>query len=294
MDIFHFRKLIILIYLSCVVFNAGASSIAGRETLIGVCGHDFVMLGADTFMGSSICLTSRNIDKLRVLISPFPFTNINKKCNKLNLEQQQTILVSSSGESGDCDQLIGMITSHSSLREFEAGIGCDVNTVYNGLLEEYPISQVSTFCPGLDAESVAFIARAHISSSLRSSRQLNVCLLIAGFVRSLNLNNINQILVGEETSDLRIFPGIKTCLVPKLFWIDEYGSLQSIKYGVHGYGSNFALSILDESYHPSITESEAKKLIRKVFQQLRTRYVMNSPKHPNIKCINKNGYRILH
>jgi len=284
------RILIIIVCILIIIFNVEASSVAGQETLIGVCGRDFVMLGADSFASSSISLTSKSRDKIRVLICPFPHKFFN---NKLNIEQQQTILVSSAGDSGDCDQLVGILAAQASMREFEAGVGCDVDVVYNGPLGEYIPSSFSPSCVGLDAESVAFLARTHISSSLRSHRQLRVCLLVAGLVRSYGLKNIYQISDGDETSNMQLHSGTKSCLIPKLFWIDEYGSLQSVNYGAHGHGANFALSILDEGYHPSITQNEAEILIRRAFQQLRTRFVVNCPQHPNIKSVDVSGYRIL-
>lgn len=82
---------------------------------------------------------------------------------------------------------------------------------------------------------------------------------------------------------------INPFLAPKLFWLDQYGSLQNLRYGAHGYGSNFALSVLDQRYRPDMTRQEAVDLIRECFEQLRQRYVMNSPKPPRIKCVDADG-----
>ena len=72
--------------------------------------------------------------------------------------------------------------------------------------------------------------------------------------------------------------------------LDEYGSLQRlIQYGAHGYGSNFILSILDQGYKDGMTKVEALEVIKKCFQQLRTRYVINSPQPPCIKILDKDG-----
>jgi hypothetical protein len=78
-------------------------------------------------------------------------------------------------------------------------------------------------------------------------------------------------------------------LAPKLFWLDQYGSLQDMRYGAHGYGSNFAYSILDRGYSDSMSRREAAALIRECFEQLRLRYVINSPRPPRIKCIDRYG-----
>jgi 20S proteasome subunit beta 4 len=78
-----------------------------------------------------------------------------------------------------------------------------------------------------------------------------------------------------------------------LYWLDEYGSLQNIQYGAHGHGSNFILSILDQGYRPNLTLEEATSLLRDCFQQLRTRYVINSPQPPCIKCVDARGSRLI-
>jgi len=49
-----------------------SSSAAGEDTLIGINGRDFIILGADSSIRSSISLTSTNVDKIRVLLDPFP------------------------------------------------------------------------------------------------------------------------------------------------------------------------------------------------------------------------------
>ena len=84
-----------------------------------------------------------------------------------------------------------------------------------------------------------------------------------------------------------------TKLKPRLYWLDEYGSVQSIQYGAHGYGSNFCLSILDQGYKRHMSLEEAHKLMKECFQQLRTRYVINSPQPPCIKCVDANGIRLI-
>ena len=78
-------------------------------------------------------------------------------------------------------------------------------------------------------------------------------------------------------------------LMPKLFWLDQYGSLQNMPYAAHGFGSNFAYSILDQRYREGMTRQEASDLIHECFDQLRQRYVINSPKPPRIKCIDDHG-----
>jgi len=83
------------------------------------------------------------------------------------------------------------------------------------------------------------------------------------------------------------------CLQPKLYWIDEYGAIQSLEYGAHGLGANFALSILDRQYNPDLTREQAATLIDDCFQQLNTRFVINCPAPPCVKCIDRDGCRLV-
>merc|ERR1712194_610855 len=78
-------------------------------------------------------------------------------------------------------------------------------------------------------------------------------------------------------------------LTPKLFWLDQYGSLQNMRYAVHGYGASFAYSVLDQRYRENMSRKEAVDLIRECFAQLSQRYVINSPQPPRIKCIDMFG-----
>jgi len=82
-------------------------------------------------------------------------------------------------------------------------------------------------------------------------------------------------------------------LRPCLYWLDELGSLQEILYGVHGLGSNFCWSILDHGYKVDMTLEEAIHLMTDCFQQLRTRYLINSPQQPCMKVIDANGIRFI-
>lgn len=78
-------------------------------------------------------------------------------------------------------------------------------------------------------------------------------------------------------------------LAPRLFWLDQYGSLQDMRYAAHGFGSNFAYSILDRGYRRGMSRQEAADLIRECYEQLRRRYVINSPRPARIKCIDQFG-----
>lgn len=183
---------------------------------------------------------------------------------------------------------------------------------------------------GLTVDSLAHLCRGQIARSLRSKTPMKVCLLIAGLQPVCRLDEGNtattdttsfvadqvqrqvqqayatrrgeSLLVQEAKATVAATATAgtttststtATTLIPRLYWLDEYGSLQNIQYGAHGHGSNFILSILDQGYRPNLTLEEATKLLRDCFQQLRTRYVINSPQPPCIKCVDARGCRLI-
>ena len=350
-----------LIILSFVTQPVESSSVAGQETLIGIIGHNFIILGADTIASSSISLTSSNVDKIRVIVDPFPYDNVHNRGIKNEVEEkdlnqnynddrQQVVAVASAGDRADSERLIGSLIAHTSSMEYQ-NLGCDVKCIYHG--DAYHDNENILSPAGLDAESVSHLARGMIASSLRSRGQLKTCLLIAGMTRChqksssysehandiINHNNINnsnhpknsdnakqqrqtnnldtsyskrlQQQVHAATEEYKLNDenvigtsnGMKketkmnnnayykkrTVLKPKLFWLDEYGSLQNVEYAAHGLASNFLLSILDRNYNSNLSKEEAIALINDCFQQLRKRFVINSPKPPCIKYIDANG-----
>eukprot|EP00984_Skeletonema_dohrnii_P007966 scaffold2934_cov114-Skeletonema_dohrnii-CCMP3373.AAC.11 len=321
-------------------------SAAGQDTVIGIVGRDFVMMGADTSSsgGGGISLTSSNIDKLAVIHDggggDDALNNIlhsdnhrSSDClsNKRSVEQQ-AIVVGFAGDAADADVMAGTLKIHTQVREYEAGIGNDVVCTFDGessssaKLLNVALGSVSP--AGLDAESIAYFARKEIATRMRSRQPLQLCLLVGGMVRCASSGNYsgassfsdrvqkqvsaassayrlssksdaddetqNQRIIndsGESTSaDKRAQP---TFLSPKLFWLDQYGSLQNLSYGCHGFGSNFALSVLDQRYQKGLSRQEAEELIMECFEQLRQRYLINSPQPPRIKCIDAFGVREL-
>jgi hypothetical protein len=229
------------------------------------------------------------------------------------------------------DRLVGTLRAHAQIREFEAGIGDDVVCVFDGryryskqsksMFDSFPTS-------GLDSEAAAHLARNEIASKLRTRQPLQLCLLVGGMVRCCNKSLTpsksqiqiessfservqKQVITGSQTYNMKRKGNelvqnkqsdslplsdddrseINPLLRPKLFWIDQYGSLQNLRYGSHGFGSNFALSILDQRYRSYLSREEAISLIQECFRQLRQRYVINSPNNPRIKCVDVYGVR---
>jgi len=305
----------------CSIEIVHASSAAGTETLVGIVGKDFVLLGADSSVSQSIALTASNLDKIAHLVDPFPNSgNENdtesqqQRHNDNNLQQpqrrQQTILAAAAGDAADSDRLLGYLKAIGSLEEYKnGGLGCDVRQISLGTTTSTRIESA-----GLDAKSMAHFARRCIWERLRSRTPYRICLLVAGMVgtkqeqaktaflsqrvqtqvlQASKQNEAQQQLEEEEEEAIETKANHNNSYKPSLFWLDEYGSLQEIEYGAHGHGSNFLLSILDQRYRPDLTRSQALELMKECFQELRGRYVINSPEDPCIKCVDADGVRLL-
>ena len=334
-------QLILLLNLKQTAVSASA---AGQETLIGIIGKDYILLGADSSLASSISITSSKVDKITLISDPFPndYDNDNDndddddddddddnddaggKISRRREERQQIIAVASAGESADCERLIGQLTNHASQIEFESGLGCDIKCLFHGedtcttATAVVRVNDNRFMAEGLDAESVAYLARGRIAKSLRSRDRMSACLLIGGMVPArrsygteIDASFTDRIQAQVKTATTAFVPkstGTRTSSTaepplknrendkvreimyePRLFWLDEYGSLQSLEYGAHGLGANFVLSILDRSYQKDLSREDAVKLMQDCFEQLRMRFVINSPEPPCIKCIDCHG-----
>jgi 20S proteasome alpha/beta subunit len=322
---FVFQALFVLVLVIFDLPTTLASSAAGTETLVGIVGKDFILVGADSSVSQSISLTASNLDKIAAVSEPFLQTDT----RSATPWQQQTIVVAAAGDSADSDRLVGLLQAHATMQEYQSGVGADVDyykyrtTTTTTNLKDGDSNDDAATEPGLNVEAMAYLARGQIASALRSRTPLNVCLLIAGMMATSD--EINTSFVAERvqhqtqgawtsTSTRSGTPPTaqavertdstsmataaattigRSALQPRLFWLDEYGSLQNIPYGAHGHGANFCLSILDQGYRPDLSLEEATKLLRDCFQQLRTRYVINSPRPPCIKCVDANGVRLI-
>jgi 20S proteasome alpha/beta subunit len=308
-----FAALFVVFYISLLVAQVeGSSNAAGQETLIGIVGKDFVLLGADTSAssgGGGIALAASNVDKIYIVRETEP-------------SDAGCLAVAPAGSSGDVDRLMGLLQAHVVIREYDSGMGSDVECVFSGR-KGSKVKAVPSF--GLTPASLSHFARTEIASSLRSRTPYSVCLLVAGMERRTRLPGASstyeglqpspntgmrethsQQLQGQVASVTKQFqdgtqssneneeePNVATkarpgCVsyIPRLFWIDSTGAMHNVQYGSHGLGSNFLLSILDKGYKPNMSRDEAMDLMKDCFNQLRTRCVINSgPYPPCIKCI---------
>jgi 20S proteasome alpha/beta subunit len=298
-------RIFIFLLVACLLLEATlASQAAGSETLVGIVGRDFILLGADSSVSSSISLTASNLDKIAPISEPFFYEDDDDS-------DQQCIVAAAAGDAAASDRLVSLLQAHATIEEYQAGWGCDVE--YKGVSgDQLLVLQQSA----LDVEAMANFARAQIASALRSRSPFQVCLLIAGMTSVMEpekdyenspfeAQKVQQQLVNawgatsaqtENKDKAKMDTELETeksLLRPRLFWLDEYGSCQKLQYGAHGYGSNFLLSILDQGFKENMSLDEALSLLKECFSQLRTRYVINSPQPPCIKCVDANGIRII-
>eukprot|EP00008_Paramoeba_atlantica_P007046 CAMPEP_0201490128 /NCGR_PEP_ID=MMETSP0151_2-20130828/25148_1 /ASSEMBLY_ACC=CAM_ASM_000257 /TAXON_ID=200890 /ORGANISM="Paramoeba atlantica, Strain 621/1 / CCAP 1560/9" /LENGTH=201 /DNA_ID=CAMNT_0047875957 /DNA_START=145 /DNA_END=750 /DNA_ORIENTATION=- len=81
-------------------------------------------------------------------------------------------------------------------------------------------------------------------------------------------------------------------LVPSLYYMDYLSSLNQLDFAVHGYASNFILSVLDKYHRPGMDREEVLSLLRTCLHELKTRFVIKAPKFI-VKVVDKDGITVL-
>lgn len=76
----------------------------------------------------------------------------------------------------------------------------------------------------------------------------------------------------------------------ELYYIDYIASLHKVEKGAFGYGSYFALSLMDRLYHNGMSVEEAIDLVDKIIIEIRSRLVVAPPNFV-IKIVDKDGAR---
>lgn len=116
----------------------------------------------------------------------------------------------------------------------------------------------------LPPPSAASWIRRELADSLRSRSPYAVNLLVAGY-------------------DLPTHE-------PKLYWIDYLGTMASVPFAAHGYGSYFALSLLDKYHDPEATVEEGLATLRRCIDEVSKRLIVTPGKF-KVKIVDKNGVR---
>ena len=200
MKLSHFNGLLIVVS-SSMISPSWASQAAGQETLVGIVGKDFILLGADSSVRQGVALTVSNRDKIATLVdprvnvhssssssSPPPQQSFGSRTRSSRLlsQQQQCIAAAVAGDEAMSDRLIGLLQAQATLREYEAGVGADVHFVTSSSSSDTSKEDASlddeyddVVEAGVTVRGMAYLARSQLSSIRPNA---NVCLLLAGMM----------------------------------------------------------------------------------------------------------------
>ncbi|KAH9523515.1 Proteasome subunit beta type-2 [Bulinus truncatus] len=113
----------------------------------------------------------------------------------------------------------------------------------------------------LSTHAAANFTRRNLAESLRTSRSHNVNLLIAGHDNEQG---------------------------PSLYFLDYLASLNKLPFAIHGYGSLFALSIMDKYYQKDLDFDGAKNLLMKCINEIQKRFIVNLGRF-RLRIVDKDG-----
>ncbi|KAG7091874.1 hypothetical protein E1B28_008275 [Marasmius oreades] len=103
---------------------------------------------------------------------------------------------------------------------------------------------------------------------------------LAQSLRSRHPYAVNLLLGGYDTAEDQ----------PHLYWIDYLGTSTEVPFGAHGYGSYFALSLLDRYHDPNATLEEGLATLRRCVDEVSKRLVVSPGKY-KVKVVDKDGTR---
>jgi len=100
---------------------------------------------------------------------------------------------------------------------------------------------------------------------------------LADALRTREAYQVNLLLGGYDAHD-----------GPELYYIDYFGAMAKVPFGAHGYGSFFTLATLDRHYKEGMNFEEAKDVMRKCIEEVRTRFIVNMPAF-TVRVIDREG-----
>ncbi|KIM54270.1 hypothetical protein SCLCIDRAFT_1222148 [Scleroderma citrinum Foug A] len=103
---------------------------------------------------------------------------------------------------------------------------------------------------------------------------------LAESLRSRSPYSVNLLLGGYDTTENK----------PNLYWIDYLGSAVEVPFAAHGYGSYFALSLLDRYHDPEASLEEGLDTLKRCIDQVAKRLVVSPGKY-KVKVVDKDGIR---
>ncbi|KAF9242286.1 nucleophile aminohydrolase [Melanogaster broomeanus] len=123
--------------------------------------------------------------------------------------------------------------------------------------------QIRNLYPLRPAAAASWIRRS-LAESLRSRHPYSVNLLVGGY----------------DLADHK----------PNLYWIDYLGTVVDVPFAAHGYGSYFALSLLDRYHNPEASLEEGLATLKRCIEEVAKRVVV-SPEKYKVKVVDKDGIR---
>lgn len=103
---------------------------------------------------------------------------------------------------------------------------------------------------------------------------------IADSLRSRNSYSVNILLGGYDMAEN----------TPKLYWMDYLGTQSDVPYAAHGYGSYFALSLLDRYHNPEASLEEGLETLKRCIREVQKRLVVSFPSF-RVKVVDAEGVR---
>ncbi|KAF9475037.1 20S proteasome subunit [Pholiota conissans] len=123
--------------------------------------------------------------------------------------------------------------------------------------------QIRNLYPLRPSAAASWIRKA-LADSLRSRKPYSVNLLLGGY--------------DTATHD------------PHLYWIDYLGTMTEVPFAAHGYGSYFALSLLDRYHNPEADLEEGLATLKRCLDEVSKRLVVSPGKY-KVKIVDKDGVR---
>ncbi|KAF5323091.1 hypothetical protein D9611_009379 [Ephemerocybe angulata] len=103
---------------------------------------------------------------------------------------------------------------------------------------------------------------------------------LAESIRSRHPYSVNLLLGGYDVASHD----------PHLYWIDYLGTIAEVPFAAHGYGSYFALSLLDRYHKPDASLEEGVETLKRCIAEVAKRLVV-SPGTYKVKVVDKDGVR---
>jgi len=103
---------------------------------------------------------------------------------------------------------------------------------------------------------------------------------LADSLRSRHPYSVNLLLGGYDVA----------AETPKLYWIDYLGTLADVPFAAHGYGSYFALSLLDRYHDPEASLEDGLATLKRCIAEVQKRLVISLPSF-KARVVDKEGVR---